>query len=697
MTGIVIKKSGRKKILLILMALISATGIYLHWVNLDSDPPLYFEGSGQSLSTDPYQYTFHARNKVLFGEWDPLGDKKWEVFKTTLVSGLSFVFFSIFGVSLYTANASGLILTLLAILIFAFALRRSLRGMGILAVLIFLLFNKILYVYGRLPYNENGVLFWGALIFLVFVEFRQHLWGKILLGILVTLAGMSGKIFGFLFFVSLVFSLWFENRERKAVDIAVLTISLVASTIVWTIFVYGADFRLLIDYLFSQSLGLYGFPEALGSPLAFLERLVSFGNDSRLFYLSGAIGIGTFLALVILLRTRPADLRKNISVFYLIIWLVSGILFFMVGNYRPVRYSYMLLFPMTALIGYTFFKSADYKEAVQNRKVVWAILFFFVIWIFLEQVSFSFYIDEGFLAVYKWLVWLNLIPALVITYCEMKFSFCKHLIGKKVVNALIFLLLAFSLGEFALSFRTWQIEKSYNLKEAGKDLAQILGPETVLSGPMAPSLLPENKFKGLIYAVGISKDDPALFEKFPVTHFAIDADGTTTISDEFPALKNTVPITDYWIRDADVLVGKINQVTGNPIAAQYQPTDYEFGRQYFLAGQYDSARVFWEQFAARFPDNKSVLRSLSELDALTGLPELGMQSIQKAAALYPRDFSIQMALATFYQRYFIATGNPAFQELAKECYLKVVEMNPYQSDEAADFIRKISSFRDENK
>ncbi len=697
MTGTVAIKAKQKQILLIFMALIAAAGIYLHWVALDSDPPLYFEGSGQSLSTDPYQYTFHARNKVLFGEWDPLGDKKWEVFKTTLVSGVSYTIFSLFGVSQFNADAAGLILTLLAIFIFAFALRRFIGPTGIMAVLIFLLFNKILFVYGRLPYNENGVLFWGALIFLIFVEFRQNLLGKIFLGVLVMLAGMSGKIFGFIYFVPLVFSVWFENRGNRILDIVIMALSLAVSTVIWTIIVYGADFGLLIDYLFHQSVGLYGFPDTLRSPLAFLERLVSFGNDSRLFYLSGAIGIGALLSIVIILRTRPADLRKNIPIFFLIIWLTAGFLFFMIGNYRPVRYSYMLLFPMAALIGYSFFESGKYKEVIQQRPLIWRIILFGVIWVFLEQVSFSFYINEGFLAVYKWLVWMNLIPALAITYFEMKFSLSKLLFKKSVTGALVILLILLALTDFGNSYHTWQVENSCNLKEAGEDLAQILGPDAVISGPMAPSLIAQNHLKGLIYAVGISEDDPDLFKKFPVTHFAIDANGTSTVAEEFPCLKEAVPIADYWVRDADILVGKINLVTGNQQAAEYRPTDYEIGRKFFLARQYDSAGIYFERFASRYPDNKSVLHSLSELYALTGQPELGLKLIQKAAALYPRDFSIQMALASYFQRSFVATGDKTYQKLAEECYLRVTRMNPYQVDEAAELIRKISAFQSENK
>jgi hypothetical protein len=92
-----------------------------------------------------------------------------------------------------------------------------------------------------------------------------------------------------------------------------------------------------------------------------------------------------------------------------------------------------------------------------------------------------------------------------------------------------------------------------------------------------------------------------------------------------------------------------------------------------------------------------VLHSLSELYALTGQPELGLKLIQKAAALYPRDFSIQMALASYFQRSFVATGDKTYQKLAEECYLRVTRMNPYQVDEAAELIRKISAFQSENK
>jgi 4-amino-4-deoxy-L-arabinose transferase-like glycosyltransferase len=695
------KKSGTKKsfyndIIWILIGLVIILGVVIRFIDLEADPPLYFEGSGQSLSTDPYHYTFHARNKVFFGESDPLHQESWRVFEISLVSGLSYLLFSLFGVSRYVANLTGVFISLAAIFIFAATMRKIIGFKGALLVLLLLLINKVLFVYGRLPYVENGMMLWMAILFFVFVNYRHHLWGQLLLGLLGALAGLLGKMFGIVIFIPVFLAFWMERPKSHFKDTAIIAAGGLVTTVIWAFAAYGGNLRLFFDYLFMQSLGLYGMPDALTSPVTFFERLISFGNDSSLYYLAPALGIGVFLVAASLVRySFDKDDKSHTPIYFLLLWVAVFVAFFMIQNYRPIRYAFMLYLPMVGLIGYIFSRGESFEWVESSlNKYLMGVSLFFIFWIFLEQTGFGWYREEGFVAVHRKLVWLSFLPAAVLALLEIKYCFLRQLLSKvqnsQIILALIIFLAIFNFGR---GYWDWHNQKSYNIKEAAVDLGQILNQNAVLCGPIAPTFLMDNWLKGMIYAIGVSGNDTGLFKKFPATHFSIDAESSGRVIKEFPQLAPTKKIADYWIRDADVTIVDIYRLTDNPQAAQYRPTFYEIGRKFMDDKFYDSALVYMEQFAAQYPDNKSVLLALSDLYAINGNTEIGLLAVKKAASLYPRDFSVIMALGSYYEKIYVATGDRVYLNLALDKYKEVLILNPYQADEITKLRERFSRYK----
>jgi 4-amino-4-deoxy-L-arabinose transferase-like glycosyltransferase len=681
----------------IIIGLIIIVGVAVRFIDLEADPPLYFDGSGQSLSTDPYQYTFHARNKVVFGESDPLHQEQWRVFEYTLVSGISYLLFSLFGASRLVANLSGILLSLAAIFIFGAALKKIFGWRGATMAVLFLILNKVLFVYGRLPYIENGMMFWMAVLFYVFVSYRHKVWGQILLGSLAILAGLLGKMFGIVILVPLVFAFWIERRRESIRAIIIMAVSGLAITVIWALIAYGGNLRLFLNYLYMQSLGLYGTPESLTSPLTFIERLISFGNDSRFYFLAPAIGIGLFAAIVSVIR-KPFDNenKSRIPIYFLILWIVVYIAFFMIQNYRPIRYAFMLYLPMAGLMGYIFFTNGELlrEEGRNFGKYITAILLFLIFWVFLEQACYGWYREEGFVAMHRKLVWITFLPAALSAYLEMRYDFLKKLMAKKKTNQIVLAsLIILAIWNFGSGYWTWQKQKSYNIKEAASDLNQILNPEAILCGPIAPTFIMDNKLKGMVYALGISGKDRDLFQKFPATHFAIDVDASGRIIEEFPELETTQKIADFWIRDADVAVVDIYKLTGNQSAESYRPTLFEIGRQFMNKKVFDSALIYVEQFANRYPDNKSALLALSDLYPIAGETNLGLLAIKKAVMLYPRDFSVLMTLGSFYEKSYIATGDRSYLNQALDKYREALALNPFQEDEITRLRERLSRFR----
>ena len=114
---------------------------------------------------------------------------------------------------------------------------------------------------------------------------------------------------------------------------------------------------------------------------------------------------------------------------------------------------------------------------------------------------------------------------------------------------LIAFIAGFALWNFETDYIKWQKQKSFNIKEAGRELGKALGEDAVICGPLAPTLLLENKLGGLIYGSGITDQDSSFFRKYPITHLIVEIDRSADIVEKFPSLDNARPVTDFWIRD----------------------------------------------------------------------------------------------------------------------------------------------------
>ena len=123
------------------LVIILGLGVRFLWLGID--PPLFFTGQGQALLTDPYNITYFARNRILFGSWDIFDYDRWVVFKYSLMSGFSYLTFLLGGVSRITANLSAVLLSLAGIVLFIFA-PRKLSSAARLILSVLLLSNMML-------------------------------------------------------------------------------------------------------------------------------------------------------------------------------------------------------------------------------------------------------------------------------------------------------------------------------------------------------------------------------------------------------------------------------------------------------------------------------------------------------------------------------------------------------------------------
>ncbi|MCK4574175.1 MAG: hypothetical protein KAU36_07375, partial [candidate division Zixibacteria bacterium] len=257
----------------ILTFLIFAAGLAFWLADLTSDPPMYYAGYGQSLSTDPAQYVHHARNEILFGDFDPFDYPRWTVYQHSLTSLTGWLWFSIAGVSIKQAAVVGLILCLGGLIFLILGLARYHRPWVTSVVALCYIINITLYTHGRLSYLENGLIFIAAMLFFVYSRWGDRLWGVALSGLLVAIAMLTGKLFGALLLPALLLAILFSGRDDSWRRALVSGGAFLIGSLALMLMLYGTDLAAAMGYVGEQSYGLRGFPKGLTTPWDFVEHL----------------------------------------------------------------------------------------------------------------------------------------------------------------------------------------------------------------------------------------------------------------------------------------------------------------------------------------------------------------------------------------------------------------------------------------
>ncbi len=338
--------------------------VLLRVVGIQNDPPLFYYGHSQAQLTDPYQFSFFARNAVLYGEWNPFDLHRWDVFRNSLISGVSYLFFSAFGISRVTANLVAIVLHMGGLLLFLLGLRRFWNSWEVFLVALLLLFNSSLFFYGRLPFLENGLIFLSGLTFFVLVRYHDRAWGQAMTGALVALAALSGMLFGFILMGPVLICLLVVYRSRVAVPVLVTVTGLVLTAVAYMLVFFGGDLTILLNHFAEQTVGMYGSPPGFSSLPYFFTMLVTYGCESGLWQYTPFLTLLTAISLVVVaLRVQFAGAVKpeSVAMIFCVGWLVSGVFGLMPFFYRPMRYGLFLFLPMAAISAFAVRESAKAK------------------------------------------------------------------------------------------------------------------------------------------------------------------------------------------------------------------------------------------------------------------------------------------------------------------------------------------------
>jgi tetratricopeptide (TPR) repeat protein len=680
---------------------------------LDSDPP-HISWS-QDVATDPPQYTYFARNNVLWGDWDLFGHNRFVFFLKSFSSVASYVVFSVFGTGRSQANLVAVILNLLTMLFLFLALKKVLGKRTAFLSLFFLAINFVFIMYGRNPFLEISAMFLLTLGFYFLVSSFKK-------GLLLIPSGIcfaAGIFFGktmaaFILPACLgVLLLWMFERsspEKKRIDFKPLLFfgaGFLVVTAFWMFFSYLPARREVAGYLGEQALGLYGFPRALQSIPGFIDSLFTFGAD--LFYRMPVVFLLSFLGLLLYFRRRPKlkelfarrDHRSKAE-FFLVFWFLACFFLLMVLNYRPLRYQLYLIPPMCALAGLWL---DSFLFAFGSKRRSFSGILFWIVFV-VTALFFTNYVITTILALSQKPVQLSsslmvsLVVTLVLGVLFYWLSARPRAGGdssKPDSGALqmgyrfsIVLVLAFiSLVVNASQYMGWASLPTYSLNRSSVDLGKVLGQEAVLSGPYGPALAWDNRLMNIIHMFGVTQADPELFHTYPITHLALERGGNRdrAFKDYPEVMKNAKIVTTYWLRNIPVDIYRIGEWTGNPRTQEYPLSDFEKAKLLVEAEQTDSALALLEEFVSRDPKNYSGHYALAEIYFDMGQYDKALLALEKAAEFNPTDFIVHQLLGGVYLSIGSQGGEDRYKLMAIEEWEKALKLFPGNSQLATQLRR----------
>ncbi len=655
--------------------------IILRFYDLNIDPPQFFSRISRALLTDPYNLTSFARNKVLFDQWDIFDYPRWIAFKYSLSSASGYLFFSMFGVSRAVANISAIFLNLGGLLLFILGMKRESIRSAVVAALV-LIPCMVLSVYGRYPFLENGLIFLCGLLFYIFIRYYPKPWVLLVSGLIISFCMLSGKMFGIVMIVPIALVIRVEDKKDFWKQFGVLLSSWAVSLILLALLYYGENIGTVYRYLQEQTVGMYGIPEALTSPLRLIENLFTFGSETKLYYFSPFVTFLLFMAcLSLILKSGHTNkwLKNNRQILFCIGWLVGGYLFLMFPNYQPLRYQLFLILPMAGIIAVALSsKLVDYKRVKLSRPR-WILLFYTGCFFIFQFIIIGMIGSESSALNSKEILLAILFAVGLTIVCYIfRDKFLKFIHHRSIMLTL--LLLVSVCYQYYWHY-SWFKNGTYTFQTANQELEQNLGEGAVVIGPYSQSLTADNKLKSFIYMFGMSYKDTTLFEIFPFTHLALDASNLYIAGIVYPGLKISSEVAKYWIRDVEVSIQRIDRDSMGLKPVSYKLSDYEKAINFLTESELDSTYYYLDRFIREYPRNRSALMLMPEVLIMRGLINQGFEQIQNVMKLFPDDFSVFLKSGFLYYRAYMITRSESYRIQSDNAFNRAIELNPYIKDQ----------------
>ena len=677
------------------MLLVLAAILGARLCRLEADPPADLAVS-TSIYTDAPAYTMFARMYVETGQISLFGDHRYPFFIKSTVTAAAIVVFKLFGVGLWQSNLVGVLFSFGALLLMFLFVRRIAGALAGFLFLILIGFNYNLLFFGRMPFLEHAMQFWVTLA-LVLLAYSRRSWSLVATGASLAVGIFFGKIIGLIYlfpFAGLLTYRACHESDRQGLSrwlpTALFAVGFAAVSLFWLAFSYLPAAEQVTGYVGEHTVGYYGIPDAFKSVGEFINAMVTFGTDSRLFErmtVIALLGCG-LIGMVLHHVTRRRSWREGFGRFNSgHIFIVAGIIAFfaslMIWNYRPLRYELPLIYLFGAAAAVVLSMIWTHSESPCTGRPSWLfyLLFYPIAVIAVVQLfgGVSAYMGRSHV------FFVNPLPELVVAAVITLLSGAIAGLRSRgrlfriptLARLMVILIVVGVSGRCLADFAGWCGRTTYTLRDNSRDVAQCLSEDAVLSGPYGPAVGLAGDLDAVIHMFGVTSPDSALFRKFPVTHLLMDELNEDLARADYPALMSqAVHVCTYHIGLEKVRVFRIAGSTGNPLADLYRLSLIEAAVQLRDNQQDTEAMSLARRFAEKSPDNIVANLLIADILEKEGRLNAAGEYIKKAVEFTPTNYNLSALLAMSYKRQYQLTGEPAYKSEGIKYFERAMNFAP---------------------
>ncbi|MBD3232875.1 MAG: hypothetical protein GF315_04045 [candidate division Zixibacteria bacterium] len=604
-------------VLLLGVFFIIFTRVYL----LSADAPVNLTGM-QGPATDPPVYTSYARNQVLFDEAQPFGSERYILFVNSLPTFVGKYLFEIIGTGRVQFNLMAVLFNLIGLLFFSLSLKRGglkhYAGWGTLILGV----NYVFMMLNRLPFLENSVvtLLLVGTYFLLSSERRIKI---LIAGLLFGISTFFVKMLSAFIIPAAISYLWIKNYvegrypKTSILSTGMLLAGFISVAIVWIFSIYLPNKELVDIYLAESTTAIYGRPIILDGIRILIESIMRFGNDNYLFPLMPFTVLSVILFFIVFFAVpRKGAFRLSrfrelpVESWFFIAWLVFGILALFPWNYRPLRYA-MLLIPAFAgiIVSIPLWQPPRVgKNFKTSLRIFPLFLWMILINLIVTAVIFHFEKPYQIPPVYPVVISVGILCFLTVFWllrrkpdCVQKF--CGSNSAKTTFGTIMLIILFFNIYLYG----NWLPKAQFSSDVASKDIARITDEKAVIAGSYASALTQNNKLRSIPYFFGVTfEHDPALFDKYPITHLALDIGQNDLLTRYYPEIsKGSTLIYTYWIRGQPVCVYNIVAGSENPEARQYDFSLFEKAVIDYKLDNMEKSTRHYKEFKQKYPESQA--------------------------------------------------------------------------------------------
>ncbi|MBN4056751.1 hypothetical protein JYU19_00415 [bacterium AH-315-J21] len=667
--------------------------VVLRFVNLTYDSPLFYSGYSTSEISDPYMYTSFARNKILFDDWDPYNYARWDSWRLSIVSGVSYLAFLVGGVSRTTANLGALALQLGGFLFFVLALARHRPRLEVTLTAFLLLATCGLFFTGRIPLLENGVIFLSGLTLWLYLRHGESFWGVTLTGALVAFITLAAKLNGIVILAPLLIDTLLRKNispspsntrtSDRYINAGALILGAVIFGILHSYLIYDRSPIELLTYFQNQIEAIGLTPALTGDYKEMVSSVLLYGSQNGLFRFQPVFmilsGGGLILVALRIAANRLKLANSSDRVLLLVgVWLVLGVLMLLPYTYRPSRYFMPLALPAAALAAYALSAALrgaftkTFKIPSLTIKSVLALLFSSLVIIYLsvqtESVVSQFVIAGK--SVIRPLSSTGVIIGIVGSLTVIVLVTRGLRLAKKISIALaICAILALTLRQASLLWAGLTAPMD-TLHVQVADVGALLGPDALIAGTYGPAFTIDNNLHNLIHPFSAKLYEEDLFSRFPVTHIAVAPSEMKIAQSRYPILKNAQNIVQIWTRDGSFLIYRVPE-------SKHTRTNYERGMDFLAVANLDSALVSFDKFLRNNPNSFrgrwAKARTLANLVRVEETVALLNEMTNVFDEYYFSHFLAGREYVTLYR----FTRGSQYKHLALAEYSRAHELNPH--------------------